>query len=263
MQKWWKRTSQIVEKCRTYTYPDNDPGVGGVFVTTSWDDGHILDHKLANLLHNYRLPGTFYIAPKNVELAQHERLRSPDLQALSRDFEIGGHTLSHLRLTTVSDRVAAREISEGKDALEQVIGVPLRCFCYPGGEYSRQHPAMVQDAGFDLARTVRRGVMGISPPYETHTTVNAYRHLVDGPGALRLARGNPKKARQIYWNWDELAMTLFDRVLTAGGVYHLWGHSWEIEQNKDWHRIERVFSYISNRPEVKYIDNGELAAIAR
>lgn len=263
MQKWWKRTSQIVEKCRTYTYPANDPGVGGVFVTTSWDDGHILDHKLASLLHNYRLPGTFYIAPKNVELAQQERLRSRDLQALSREFEIGGHTLNHLRLTTVSDRVAAREISEGKDALEQVIGVPLRCFCYPGGEYSRQHPALVQDAGFDLARTVRRGVTGISPPYETHTTVNAYRHLVDGPGALRLAGGNPKRARQIYWNWDELAMTLFDRVLTAGGVYHLWGHSWEIEQNKDWHRIERVFSYISNRPEVKYIDNGELAAMAR
>lgn len=254
MQKWWERPSKIVE---------NDRGVSGVFVTTSWDDGHILDYKLASLLHKYRVPGTFYVAPKNLELPQQERLRSSDLQAFSRHFEIGGHTLSHLRLTTVSDRVAAREISEGKDALEQVIGAPLRCFCYPGGEYRRQHPTMVRDAGFDLARTVRRGVTGISPRYETHTTVHAYRHLVDYPDALRLAGGNPKKAGPIYWNWDKMAMTLFDRVLRTGGVYHLWGHSWEIEQNKDWQRLERVLSYISNRPKVKYVDNGQLAVIVR
>lgn len=242
---------------------ESDPAVGGVFVTTSWDDGHILDYKLASLLHKYRLPATFYIAPKNVELPQQQRLHSRDLLDFSQYFEIGGHTLSHLRLTTLPDQVAAREISEGKDSLEQVIGVALRSFCYPGGEYSSQHPAMVQDAGFGLARTVRRGVTGRSPRYECHTTVHAYRHLVDGPDALRLAGGNPKKAGQIYWNWDELAITQFDRVLTVGGVYHLWGHSWEIEQHKDWHRVERVLSYISNRSEVRYVDNGELVAIAR
>jgi hypothetical protein len=64
MQNWWKGTTKIVE---------NDREVSGVFVTTSWDDGHILDHKLASLLHDYRLRGTFYIAPKNVELAQQLR----------------------------------------------------------------------------------------------------------------------------------------------------------------------------------------------
>jgi peptidoglycan/xylan/chitin deacetylase (PgdA/CDA1 family) len=253
MHGWWKRTSQIVE---------SDHAVGGVFVTTSWDDGHVLDCKLASLLDKYRLPATFYIAPRNVELPQQQRLGSRDLLALSQDFEIGGHTLSHLRLTNLSDEVAAREISEGKDSLEQIIGVPLRSFCYPGGEYGSQHPAMVRDAGFGLARTVRRGVTGRSPRYESHTTVHAYRHLVDGPDALRLAGGNPKRASQIYWNWDELAIALFDRVLTAGGVYHLWGHSWEIERHKDWHRVERVLSYISDRPEVKYVDNGELVALA-
>jgi peptidoglycan/xylan/chitin deacetylase (PgdA/CDA1 family) len=38
-----------------------------VTVTTSWDDGHILDVKLSELLKKYNLKGTFYIAPKNRE----------------------------------------------------------------------------------------------------------------------------------------------------------------------------------------------------
>jgi peptidoglycan/xylan/chitin deacetylase (PgdA/CDA1 family) len=253
MQSRWKRTRRMVEDGRR---------VSGAFVTTSWDDGHILDHKMAGLLNDYGLPGTFYVAPSNIELPSQERLGDRDLQALSRDFEIGGHTLTHVRLTTLSDPVAAREITDGKDALEQVTGVRLHCFCYPGGEYGRQHPAMVREAGFDLARTVLRGATDISPRYETRTSVHAYRHLVDGPAAMRLARGNLKKARQLYWNWDELAMTVFDRVLATGGVFHLWGHSWEIDKNKDWDRLERVFSYVSNRPDVSYIDNGQLAAMA-
>ena len=254
MRRRWERATEAAESGR---------GVGGVFVTTSWDDGHILDHRVAGLLDDYGLRGTFYVAPRNIELPQQERLRNRDLQALARDFEIGGHTLTHLRLTGLPDAIARSEIVEGKDSLEQVIGVALRCFCYPGGEYSHQHPGMVREAGFELARTVRRGVTGLSLRYETHTTVNAYRHLVDGPAALRLAAGNFSRARQIYCNWDVLAKTIFDQVLTTGGVFHLWGHSWEIEKNRDWDRLERVLSYIGNRSAVKYVDNGGLAAIAR
>src|ERR1700740_1092570 len=85
----------------------------GGFVTTSWDDGHILDRKLAGLLEDYGLSGTFYIAPRNIELRPQDRLRSRDLQALARPFEIGGHTLTHLRLTALPDAAARREIVEG------------------------------------------------------------------------------------------------------------------------------------------------------
>lgn len=47
-----------------------------------------------------------------------------------------------------------------------------------------------------------------------------------------------------------------------GGVFHLWGHSWEIEHNKDWGRLERVLSYFANRSDVKYLNNGELPLTA-
>ena len=41
------------------------------------------------------------------------------------------------------------------------------------------------------------------------------------------------------------SIILFDKTLEEGGVYHLWGHSWEIDKNEDWNRLERVFKYIS------------------
>jgi peptidoglycan-N-acetylglucosamine deacetylase len=232
--------------------------VGAVFVTTSWDDGHILDHQLAGLLDTYGLPGTFYVAPRNVELRPRERLRERDLRALSSDFEIGGHTLTHLRLTTLPDSIARHEIADGKDALEQAIGLPLRSFCYPGGAYNERHRRMIEEAGFSVGRTVRRWVTAATSPFEMHTTINAYRHLVDGPAVLRLAAGRPTMARRLFWNWDLLAMTVFDQVVATGGVFHLWGHSWEIDANNDWDRLEGVLSYISRRPGVEYVDNGEL-----
>ncbi len=34
--------------------------------------------------------------------------------------------------------------------------------------------------------------------------------------------------------WRELACALFDHSLAHGGVWHLWGHSWEVERYGAW-----------------------------
>jgi len=218
-----------------------------------------LDHCIAGLLETYGIPGTFYIAPQNVELERRVRMGKRDLRSLAADFEIGGHTRNHLRLNTIPDAEAEREIGEGKDELEQMISSSLHSFCYPGGAYDRRHKSMVRNAGFEYARTVRRYQTSASCPMEVHTTVHACRHLCDIPEMLRLSNGSTRRAASYLWNWDILAMALFDQVLTSGGVYHLWGHSWEIEQNRDWDRLERVLGYIARRPGVQYVVNRDTA----
>ena len=50
-----------------------------------------------------------------------------------------------------------------------------------------------------------------------------------------------------------------DCIARMDGVFHIWGHSWEIDQHNDRERLEGMFRYISARPGVKYITNGELA----
>jgi hypothetical protein len=43
----------------------------------------------------------------------------------------------------------------------------------------------------------------------------------------------------------------------------LWGHSWVIEKNNDWKKIERVLSYISRRKNIKYLANYEAVEVTK
>jgi peptidoglycan/xylan/chitin deacetylase (PgdA/CDA1 family) len=234
------------------------------YVTTSWDDGHVLDFAVANLLDRYGLPGTFYIAPRNRELPPAERLADRDISALGERFEIGGHTLRHRRLSTISDREAREEIVAGKEYLEECVGRALSAFCYPGGAYSPRHRTMVAESGFSLARTIERH--RTEPPtelFDVATTFHAYRHLRDGAPAFAMADHRPRRAIEYFVNWDLWAIDLFERVRSEGGVFHLWGHSWEISARADWKRLEKVLAHIAGRTDVTYIDNGSLAHLGR
>ena len=227
-------------------------------VTTSWDDGHKLDRKLAAILDKYAIPGTFYIAPRNIEIEPADRIDKAGIRDLAQRFEIGGHTLSHRRLPLIPEAEAAEEMRAGKRELEDITGTAVTSFCYPRGEFTQVHVRQAEEIGYRLARTVRRGSLDPGSPLELETTVNAYAHRVDGPVALRLSGFRPWTAARLYLEWDELAIRWFELSLAHGGVYHLWGHSWEIDARGDWRRLERVLDHISGRPDVSYLTNQEL-----
>jgi len=56
---------------------------------------------------------------------------------------------------------------------------------------------------------------------------------------------------------------LFERAKARNGLFHLWGHSWEIDKNHDWQRLENVLAYIAKQPDVHYLTNGDIAHAAR
>jgi peptidoglycan/xylan/chitin deacetylase (PgdA/CDA1 family) len=227
-------------------------------VTTSWDDGHVLDLKLAGLLQEYGLPATFYIAPDNREIPARERLTSDQIRDLGRRFEIGAHTLTHPVLTTIPAGEAEHEIAASKHRLEQILGHPVTTFCYPRGAYSEAHVGAARRAGFRYARTVRRYSLATGHPLEAATSLHAYRHFTDLPQIISAARFRPLRAWRYLTNWDQLAIALFEHALSTGGTFHLWGHSWEIEANRDWPRLERVLRHIAGHNDVRYVSNGEL-----
>lgn len=229
-----------------------------LMVTTSWDDGHKLDMRLADLLKKYGLKGTFYISPKDREFAPKDRLNPRDIRQLARDFEVGAHTLTHPRLTTVSEREAYREIKQSKDALEKIIGKRVTSFCYPGGDYDDRHPSMVRRTGMRLARTVERFQFDYTNLLTVPTTIHAYRHWSDAWQIAKFARFRPLRTVTYLLDWSELGQALFDEALERGGIFHLWGHSWEIDRNGDWQRLEKLCQYISGRAGVRYVANRSL-----
>lgn len=226
-------------------------------VTTSWDDGHKYDRRLADLLHSHGLPGTFYVSPFTREFDNRDLLTKKDVCEIAAHFEIGSHTLTHPVLPEISAKDATSEISTSKTLLEDVTGRSVTSFCYPRGAYLPEHREMVKEAGYLYARTVARYAFDLSNPYDAPTSIHAYNHWTD---LWRMAKFSGFNVVDIlsYRQWDHLSNAMFDRVMAAGGIFHLWGHSWEIDARDDWQRLERALSYLSGRPGVIYLTNGEL-----
>lgn len=229
-----------------------------VVVTTSWDDGHILDLKLSELLRKYAIKGTFYISPFNREFKKSQLLSKEQIVLLGKNFEIGAHTMTHPRLGKLRSDMAQKEIKGSKSYLEDILGRPVESFCYPGGCYNFLNVHQVRAAGFRVARTVKRFSFELKDFHELGTSVHAYNHLSDICKIARFAKLNPRLFLTYYRNWDILAMAMFDRVMKTGGVFHLWGHSWEIEKHQDWRKLERVLKYIARRSGVDYVENRKL-----
>ena len=219
-------------------------------VTTSWDDGHKLDVKLADLLQKYKIPATLYVSPASTEFSKEDLLSEQEIQSLSEHFEIGGHTLHHPNLSKISLASAIDDIQAGRDVLESIVGKKLRSFAYPYGAYTAQVQRAVLNLGFTVVRTTKRFSIDASQECDAlPTTVQVYTHISDIPHLPRYGT----------IQWVKLAQHFFDRVVENGGVFHLWGHSWEIEKNNEWRNVETVFEYISARKDIEYICNGGLA----
>lgn len=231
------------------------------WVTTSWDDGHPLDFKLAELLRQYRLPATFYVP---LASSEHRVMGKRDIAELSQGVEIGGHTLNHVVLNQIPAPQARQEIRGCKEALEDITGKKVTMFCYPRGKFNPRVISLVKDAGFIGARTAIRYFVTIPQDiFRLHTTsiVGGFsrfatlRHLLyrlnPAGFSLYLKKGMPQ-------DWVAVAQLFFDYVLKHGGLWHLWGHSWEIEARGQWRELERLLQWVSHRPGVRYLANGEL-----
>ena len=235
-------------------------------VTTSWDDGHARDLQLADLLQARGMAATFYV-PFSHE--GHRVLSGADIRSLrNQGFEIGGHTIAHVNLPGLSTLEIDREVQGCKERLQDILGGPLDSFCYPRGRFSGRVKQRLRHAGYRGARTVRMLATGCSfDPYEMPTTLQAYPHprltyvknltkARNLPGlcgyALRFTQSN---------HWVEMGRRLFDSVLRNGGIWHLYGHSWEIEKLGLWEELQQLLDYVSRREGVAYVSNGDITKI--
>lgn len=216
-------------------------------ITTSWDDGHPLDQRVAELLAKYGLNGTFYTPLQNIRPV----MTGAEIRQLSETFEIGAHTVDHVVLTEVSQETAEWQIRESKMKLEHITGKPCEAFCFPKGRFRRSHIEMVSRAGFRCVRTVELLSTRFPKPqgdiYIIPTTIQACPHHWSTYANNCAKRVSPKNFLNLvshirFSDWTETAKSLLQYVARCGGVFHLWGHSWEIDERQQWPQLEAVFS---------------------
>jgi peptidoglycan-N-acetylglucosamine deacetylase len=233
-------------------------------VTTSWDDGDRADLRLADLLHLRGVPGTLYI-PIEPYLGR-PALTRKELRMLSdAGFEIGGHGVAHEHMPSLSRDQTLAVVRECKNRLETMVGQPLRMFCYPGGHFTRTTVRCLADAGYHGARTTRMLATRTGfERFEMPTTLQAYPHT--GFTYLKNTVKAGRPARLLNYTvgrsgWVELGKRLFDRVRKDGGVWHLYGHSWELEDHSLWVGLAELMDYVSGHDEVLYLTNGDALAL--
>jgi hypothetical protein len=101
-------------------------------------------------------------------------------------------------------------------------------------------------------------------PFEMPTTVQVFPH--SRSSYLRNAvRGRKLEGLQVcvtqqarLGNWVDLGKRLFDSVLQKGGVWHLYGHSWEIDALGLWDGLRAILDYVCCREGTIYLTNSEV-----
>jgi peptidoglycan-N-acetylglucosamine deacetylase len=213
-------------------------------LTTSWDDGHPLDLRIADLLTTHGFAGTFYVPRANRE--GRPVMTTGELRTLGTSFEIGGHSIDHVPLIGLAAPERDRQLCDGKRRIEDELGRAITGFCYPGGAHDRVVRRAVRAAGFRYARTVTN--LSLELPrdrYQLGTTLQLFPH-----GRLTYLKNF---ARRGDWRARAWPLTLclrngslddcLEHVLRfaarRGGVFHLWGHSWELEAHGLWGALDR------------------------
>jgi peptidoglycan/xylan/chitin deacetylase (PgdA/CDA1 family) len=76
----------------------------------------------------------------------------PELRELADGgWEVGSHTCSHPRLTTVDDELLGAELRDSRAACEEGMGRPCRSIAYPYGDVDARVIAAARAAGYELA----------------------------------------------------------------------------------------------------------------
>lgn len=237
-------------------------------VTTSWDDGDPADLKVASLLGTRGLPGTFFIPMTGYRGRQ--TLMPSDLRSMAAEgFEIGAHSVTHRTLQGLPQSEIEHEVRGSKDALEGILGCEVPMFCYPRGKFDQRVSDQLKAAGFRGARTTR--MLSIETDFarfDMPTSLQAYPHT-DWTYIKNIAKAR-RPARLLDYigqfrgteNWVTLGKILFDRVMKDGGIWHLYGHSWEIEELGLWTGLAELLDYVRGRQGIHYATNtGTLNAV--
>lgn len=226
--------------------------------TSSWDDGYVLDLRIADLLDRYGLQGTFYICPH----VQHEAemLSEAQIKDLSTRHKIGAHTMTHPRLTAIPPDAAREEIRASKEWVEKLTGKTCVMFCYPYGSVNEAVRGMVENAGFTNARTTQDLQFSSSDPLLQPVSLQivpfpirvSTRPLWKALDPLGPLRSRYKRLRTIgvphgaMTSWLTLATYLYDYALTKQQpFFHLYGHSREVEKYQMWRDLELFLEYVA------------------
>ena len=198
-------------------------------ILASWDDGTTADLKMAELMNKYNVPTIFYWPALFNQAKVTSPMLEKDYKEIASKFEIGSHGMSHQSLRKMTIQQIGVEIHESKKILQNLTGQAIESFAYPKNSFSSLTKALVKGAEYKNARSSTPG--WLHPGEEMFSTQCTVQIGID-----RIEYGNK--------SWELFADEMLEKS-TDSSVYHIFGSSWDIESNNDWHALEDLLKRIT------------------
>jgi peptidoglycan/xylan/chitin deacetylase (PgdA/CDA1 family) len=123
-------------------------------VSLTFDDGQASQAATGSMLATRGMTGTYYINSAQVGTSGYY-MTWPQIHGLANaGNEIGGHTLNHVNLTSVSQATATTEVCQDRQNLLNQGFSPVSSFAYPEAAVNSTAKQVVQNCGYSSGRGV-------------------------------------------------------------------------------------------------------------
>ena len=216
----------------------------------TYDDGVLQDVRFVALLNKYNLKGTFNLNSGLMESEfewTHEsgmvikRLSIEKAVPLYQGHEIACHTLTHPYMHDLSESEILHELQEDKANLEKLFGREVKGFAVPFDYYSGRIENCVRQCGFSYAR-ISQESRSFAPQTDYFNWKATVFHT--DPELEQLTR-------QFIESDEELA------------IFQIVGHSYDLDVENMWDRIENVFRMIAAHKEILPMTTIEIVELLR
>lgn len=214
---------------------DYYPGGKQKALTMSYDDGPKADRKLVEMFNKYGIRGTFNLnsgmlgSPKYIEAAE--------VAGLYTGHEVAVHTVNHFFVENLPVKSLQDEILKDREALEELVGYPVRGMSYPYGTYSDDVIAALPYLGIEYSRTIN-----------SHEKFSLPDDFLEWHPSCRHAK-NLMTTAQRFMEYERKGFK---------GLLYVWGHSYEFEDDGNWDLVESFCQYMGNNEKIWYATNIEV-----
>lgn len=216
-------------------------------LTLSYDDGHIQDKRLIEIMNKYGLKGTFninsglYFPEDGFHKEYYERVKLSEAKEMyvGSGHEVAVHGFTHPFLERLDSAEVIYEVTEDRRCIENDYGIIARGMAYPFGTYNDKVIDILEKCQIAYCRTTKATYSFGFPDnwLELHPTCH-----------------------HNYENLDNLIKSFVEEPVSfsRAQMFYLWGHSHEFDNNDNWNVIEKFAEYAGGHDHIWYATNIEI-----
>lgn len=215
-------------------------------LTFSYDDGNEQDKKLLEILNRYGMKCTFNVNTgldhdhgtwTYRDVLEVHRLNLAECPDLYDGHEMAVHGVYHYNLTELSPAELTAELQGNADAIQKIYGTAPVGMAYPYGVYNDAVIAELRRMGIGYARGVES-----SHSFAVQDDLMRFRPTCHHDDPMLF----------------DLAEQFLQSEPETPQIFYVWGHSYELEGQQNWDRLERFCEMMAGKTDIFYGTNREV-----